>query len=78
MHTTAAYPNRSFAAGHCRVPVCVLSRRFVFAMMYSALLRCPGFTSHAQFESLDFFIENMGRFLAGQPLANVCDKRNGY
>ncbi|PNW71822.1 hypothetical protein CHLRE_16g689700v5 [Chlamydomonas reinhardtii] len=39
---------------------------------------CADRTKEFQFESLDFFIENMGRFLAGQPLANVCDKRNGY
>jgi hypothetical protein len=31
-----------------------------------------------QFESLQLFVENMGRYLAGQPLLNVCDKRAGY
>ncbi|KAG2433121.1 hypothetical protein HYH02_012823 [Chlamydomonas schloesseri] len=39
---------------------------------------CADRTKEFQFESLEFFLENMGRFMAGQPLANVCDKRSGY
>ncbi|KXZ49056.1 hypothetical protein GPECTOR_23g141 [Gonium pectorale] len=39
---------------------------------------CADRTKEFQFESLAFFVENMGRFLGGQPLANVCDKRSGY
>ncbi|GIL82646.1 hypothetical protein Vretifemale_11565, partial [Volvox reticuliferus] len=39
---------------------------------------CADRTKEFQFESLGFFVENMGRFVAGQPLSNVCDKRSGY
>ncbi len=31
-----------------------------------------------QFESLAFFLENLQRFLAGDDLKNVVDKRAGY
>ncbi|EFJ46809.1 hypothetical protein VOLCADRAFT_92635, partial [Volvox carteri f. nagariensis] len=39
---------------------------------------CADRTKEFQFESLAFFVENMGRFVAGQPLANVSDKKSGY
>ncbi|PNH07305.1 D-2-hydroxyacid dehydrogenase [Tetrabaena socialis] len=39
---------------------------------------CADKTKEFQFESLGFFLDNMGCFLAGEPLANVCDKSNGY
>ncbi|KAG2489804.1 hypothetical protein HYH03_011753 [Edaphochlamys debaryana] len=39
---------------------------------------CADRTKEFQFESLAFFVDNMARFLGGQELANVCDKRGGY
>ncbi|GFR44249.1 hypothetical protein Agub_g5451, partial [Astrephomene gubernaculifera] len=39
---------------------------------------CADRTKEFQYESLSFFLDNMRRFLAGQPLTNVCDKRSGY
>eukprot|EP00197_Chlamydomonas_leiostraca_P013645 CAMPEP_0202860326 /NCGR_PEP_ID=MMETSP1391-20130828/2081_1 /ASSEMBLY_ACC=CAM_ASM_000867 /TAXON_ID=1034604 /ORGANISM="Chlamydomonas leiostraca, Strain SAG 11-49" /LENGTH=334 /DNA_ID=CAMNT_0049539481 /DNA_START=126 /DNA_END=1130 /DNA_ORIENTATION=- len=39
---------------------------------------CADRTKEFQYESLAFFVDNMGRYLAGQPLDNVCDKRAGY
>lgn len=39
---------------------------------------CADRTKEFQFESLSFFVENMGRFLEGKELSNVCDKRSGY
>jgi hypothetical protein len=31
-----------------------------------------------QFESLAFFVDNMRRYVAGEALTNVCDKKSGY
>lgn len=39
---------------------------------------CADRTKEFQYESLEFFVENMGRYLAGQDLSNQCDKRAGY
>eukprot|EP00955_Chlamydomonas_euryale_P082854 363771-Chlamydomonas_euryale.AAC.2 len=39
---------------------------------------CADITKDFQFDTLDFFVANMGRFLKGMELRNVCDKRRGY
>lgn len=31
-----------------------------------------------QIESLEFFVGNMKRFIGGEQLKNVCDKKAGY
>lgn len=35
-------------------------------------------TKEFQFESVSLFVDNMQRYLGGQELLNVCDKRAGY
>ncbi|KAF8058054.1 ddh [Scenedesmus sp. PABB004] len=35
-------------------------------------------TKEFQFESLELFLQNMARYIAGDALLNVCDKRAGY
>lgn len=43
------------------------------------LLCCADRTKEFQFESVTFFVEeNLRRYLAGQDLLNVCDKKAGY
>ena len=39
---------------------------------------CADRTQSFQEESLDFFVENMRRYVAGEPLQNVVDKAAGY
>lgn len=39
---------------------------------------CADRTKEFQFESLEFFVANVGRYMAGRPLLAVCDKRAGY
>lgn len=39
---------------------------------------CADRTADFQYESLQLFVENMGRFVAGQPLMNVVNKQAGY
>jgi len=39
---------------------------------------CADKTREFQFETLEFFIENVLRFLDKRPLLNVCDKNVGY
>lgn len=39
---------------------------------------CADHTKDWQELAMRFFVENLGRFAAGQPLANVVDKRAGY
>lgn len=39
---------------------------------------CADRTRSFQEESLDLFVENMGRFVSGEPLENVVDKAAGY
>ena len=39
---------------------------------------CADRTQNFQEESLDFFVENMRRYVAGEPLQNVVDKAAGY
>jgi phosphoglycerate dehydrogenase-like enzyme len=39
---------------------------------------CADHTPGWQESTLDFFLENLARFRAGQPLENVVDKRRGY
>jgi phosphoglycerate dehydrogenase-like enzyme len=39
---------------------------------------CADRTKEFQYESLQFFLANMQRYLDGEELANVCDKRAGY
>lgn len=39
---------------------------------------CADRTREFQIDTLNFFVTNMRRFLAGEQLKNVCDKREGY
>lgn len=39
---------------------------------------CADRTKEFQFESLERFVENVGRYMAGKDLVAVCDKRSGY
>ena len=39
---------------------------------------CADRTKEFQMESLAFFVDNMGRYLSGKPLANLVDKATGY
>ena len=39
---------------------------------------CADRTQNFQEESLDFFVENMRRYIAGESLQNVVDKAAGY
>lgn len=39
---------------------------------------CADRTKEFQFESLELFVENMKRYMAGDDLMNVCDKKAGY
>lgn len=35
-------------------------------------------TKEFQFESMELFVQNVERYMSGQELMNVCDKRSGY
>jgi hypothetical protein len=35
-------------------------------------------TKEFQFESMELFVQNVQRYMAGEELMNVCDKRSGY
>jgi phosphoglycerate dehydrogenase-like enzyme len=39
---------------------------------------CADRTKEFQFESLQLFLQNLRRYVAGQEPANVCNKRAGY
>jgi phosphoglycerate dehydrogenase-like enzyme len=39
---------------------------------------CADRTKEFQLESVEFFVENIGRYVVGEPLLNVCDKASGY
>jgi phosphoglycerate dehydrogenase-like enzyme len=35
-------------------------------------------TKEFQFESMELFVQNVQRYMAGDELLNVCDKKSGY
>lgn len=35
-------------------------------------------TKEFQFESLQLFVDNVNRFVSGEPIKNICDKKSGY
>jgi phosphoglycerate dehydrogenase-like enzyme len=37
-----------------------------------------GWSSHYDERAMDVFIENLNRFIAGQPLTNLVDRQRGY
>lgn len=39
---------------------------------------CADKTKEFQFESIEFFVANVTRYLANEQLQNICDKRAGY
>jgi phosphoglycerate dehydrogenase-like enzyme len=39
---------------------------------------CADRTKEFQFESVERFVDNAGRYMAGRELLAVCDKRAGY
>ncbi len=39
---------------------------------------CADRTKEFQFESLRLFLANMQRYVEGQGISNVCDKKGGY
>jgi phosphoglycerate dehydrogenase-like enzyme len=39
---------------------------------------CADRTKEFQFESLQLFVQILGRFVAGQEVPNACNKRAGY
>lgn len=39
---------------------------------------CADRTKEFQHESLELFVDNMKRYMAGEELINVCDKKSGY
>lgn len=56
------------------------SRRYVaaaFIVLYACVRACMH-VQEFQHESLQLFVENLKRYVAGQPLLNVCDKAAGY
>ena len=39
---------------------------------------CAGASQHRPRKTFEFFRDNLGRYLRGEPLANVVDKHKGY
>ena len=39
---------------------------------------CADKTKEFQFESIDFFVANVTKYLANEQLQNICDKSAGY